>query len=99
MQIGAGFTKLTKETSRTYISIVINKELKAINPCLKDIIENNFISLYFVPENDRKNEKSPAWILDISEKPEKKDNDLTENSAETDILKPQQEKIKEEIPF
>ena len=92
MQVGAGFTKTTKETNRTYISIVLNKELKIINPNLYELLDKCFISLYFVPENERKTEKSPAWILDISEKTEKKDKDLTENS-ETDLLKPQ------EIPF
>lgn len=91
MQIGAGFTKSTKETNRTYISIVINKELKTINPCLKEFIENNFISLYFVPENDRKNEKSPAWILDISEKEKNTKKDKKQNESE--LIS------EEEIPF
>ena len=81
MQIGAGFTKTTKESNRTYISIVLNKELGIINPNLYKLLENCFISLYFVPEDERKNDKSPSWIVDISEKEKtvKKDKNQIEN--------------------
>lgn len=81
MQIGAGFTKTTKESNRTYISIVLNKELEIINPNLSKLLENCFISLYFVPEDERKSDKSPSWIVDISEKEKtlKKDKNQIEN--------------------
>lgn len=91
MQIGVGFTNTTKESGRTYISIVINKELGIINPNLYKLLEDCFIALYFVPEDNRKNDNSPSWIVDISEKEKNTKKDKKQNESE--LIS------EEEIPF
>lgn len=82
IKIGSGFTNTT-EDGKTFISISLFNVLGVIFPFLKPIVERCFITLWFIPQENRKNEKSPAWDLVIDEKKEKKE----------------PPKVDEEIPF
>lgn len=71
MRIGYGWTKTT-EKGATYISISLDKIFGAWLPFL----EKCFLTLFHIPKEERKNENSPSWVVDLSVKKEKQE---TEN--------------------
>lgn len=66
MKIGSGWTKNT-DNGDTYISIALDEVIENLFPQLKDC----FINLWFVKQEDRKGENSPAWSVNLSAKKEK----------------------------
>lgn len=66
MKIGSGWTKNT-ENGDTYISIALDEVIETICPQLKDC----FINLWFIKQEDRKGDNSPAWSVNLSAKKDK----------------------------
>lgn len=66
MKIGYGWTKTT-EKGETYISISLDE----IFGCMFPFLKNCFISLWHIPKDERKNENSPSWVINLSVKKEK----------------------------
>ena len=66
MKIGSGWTK-NSDNGDTYISVALDEALIALFPQLKDC----YINLWHVKPEDRKNENSPSWTVNLSVKKEK----------------------------
>lgn len=77
MKIGNAWTK-TSEDKQTYISVALDDVMTEKYPFLK----NCFINLWHIPAEERKNENSPQWNVNISVKKDKQ----KEEQAETDIF-------------
>lgn len=67
MRIGSAWTKQT-ENNEAYVSISLDDVITELYPELK----NCFINLWYVPKEERKNENSPTWSVNISVKRENK---------------------------
>lgn len=63
MQIGSGFSGQTEKEKKQYISLSLDKGLLALCPILRDVK----LTLWYVPKDERKSEKSPAWRLSLDE--------------------------------
>ena len=63
MKIGNAWTK-TSEDGKTFLSVALDEVLLEQYPFLK----NCFINLWRIPQEDRKNENSPHWNVNISVK-------------------------------
>ena len=68
MKIGNAWTK-TPEDGNTFISVALDEVILEKYPFLK----NCFINLWRIPAEDRKNENSPHWNVNISVKKQKED--------------------------
>ena len=87
MNIGSGFSGQTEREKKQYISISFDKGVLALCPILKNIK----LTLWYVPKEERKSEKSPSWRLSLDEayKPQEK----TSAAESSDII------TDEEIPY
>lgn len=85
MQIGSGFSGQTEKEKKQYISLTFDKGLLALCPFLKNVK----LTLWYVPQDERKSEKSPGWRLSMDEPYIPKEQTTSDSS---DILA-------EEIPF
>nr|DAS99161.1 MAG TPA: Protein of unknown function (DUF736) [Caudoviricetes sp.] len=65
MRIGNAWTKTT-EDGQTYISVALDEVVLEQYPFLK----NCFITLWHIPQEDRKKESSPGWTINLSAKKE-----------------------------
>lgn len=85
MNIGAGFQGQTEKEKRQFISIALDKAIIAMYPQLKDVR----FTLWFVPKDERKSEKSPQFTLVMTE------------AFKFDDKKPKEENLikDEDIPF
>lgn len=63
MQIGSGFSGQTEKEKKQYISLSFDKGLLALCP----ILNNVKLTLWYVPKDERRSEKSPAWRLSLDE--------------------------------
>lgn len=72
MKIGYGWTKNT-ENGDTYISISLDEVIGVIFPPLKPLLRDCFITLWHIKKEDRKNENSPSWAIDLKIKKEKEE--------------------------
>lgn len=72
MKIGHGWTKTT-ESGATCITIALDEVLGFMFPFLKIILEKCFITLWHIPKEERKDENSPSWSVNITVKREKKE--------------------------
>lgn len=68
MKIGNAWTK-TSDDGRTFISVALDEVILGKYPFL----ENCFINLWRIPAEDRKNENSPSWNVNISVKKQKEE--------------------------
>ena len=68
MRIGNAWTK-TFEDGRTFISVALDEGILKKYPFLK----NCFINLWRIPQEERKNENSPGWNVNISVKKQKEE--------------------------
>lgn len=68
MKIGNAWTK-TSEDGNTFLSVALDEVILEQYPFLK----NCFINLWRIPAEDRKNENSPHWNVNISVKKQKED--------------------------
>ena len=68
MKIGSGWTKET-EDKKIYISVSLNEIFGEWFPFLKKC----FITIWHIPEEERKNENSPNWTISLNIKKEKQD--------------------------
>lgn len=68
MKIGNAWTK-TSEDGNTFLSVALDEVILEKYPFLK----NCFINLWRIPAEDRKNENSPHWNMNISVKKQKED--------------------------
>ncbi len=66
MNAGYGWTKTT-EDGKTYISISLDEIFGAWFPFLNKI----YITLWHIPKDERKSEKSPNWVLKFGLKKDK----------------------------
>ena len=66
MKIGNAWTK-TSDDGQTYISVALDEVILEIYPFLK----NCFVNLWRIPQEERKNENSPGWAVNLSAKKEK----------------------------
>nr|DAZ11195.1 MAG TPA: Protein of unknown function (DUF736) [Caudoviricetes sp.] len=66
MKIGNAWTK-TLDDGQTYISVALDEVILEIYPFLK----NCFVNLWRIPQEERKNENSPGWAVNLSAKKEK----------------------------
>lgn len=82
MRIGSAWTKQT-EKGEAYVSISLDEVVTEMCPMLK----NCFINLWYVPKEERKNENSPTWSVNISVK---KDLEKKKETAED---------LDEDVPF
>lgn len=87
MNIGSGFSGQTEKEKKQYISLSFDKGALALIPALKNVK----LTLWYVPKDERKSEKSPAWRLSLDEayKPQEQTS-VTESS---DVI------TDEEIPY
>lgn len=60
MKIGNAWTK-TSDDGQTYISVALDEV----------ILEKCFVNLWRIPQEERKNENSPGWAVNLSAKKEK----------------------------
>lgn len=63
MRIGNAWTK-TSEEGKTFISVALDEVILEKYPFLK----NCFINLWYIPSEERKNENSPDWNINLSVK-------------------------------
>ncbi len=68
MKIGNAWTK-TSEDGNTFISVALDEVILEQYPFLK----NCFINLWRIPSEERKNENSPHWNVNISVKKQKEE--------------------------
>lgn len=68
MKIGNAWTK-TSEDGKTFLSVALDEVILEQYPFLK----NCFINLWRIPAEDRKNENSPGWNVNISVKKQKEE--------------------------
>lgn len=68
MRIGNAWTK-TSEDGNTFLSVALDEVILEKYPFLK----NCFINLWRIPAEDRKNENSPGWNVNISVKKQKEE--------------------------
>jgi uncharacterized protein (DUF736 family) len=66
MKIGNAWTK-TSDDGQTYISVALDEVILEKYPFLK----NCFVNLWRIPQEERKNENSPGWAVNLSAKKEK----------------------------
>ena len=66
MKIGNAWTK-TSDDGQTYISVALDEDILEKYPFLK----NCFVNLWRIPQEERKNENSPGWAVNLSAKKEK----------------------------
>lgn len=66
MKIGNAWTK-TSDDRQTYISVALDEVILEKYPFLK----NCFVNLWRIPQEERKNENSPGWAVNLSAKKEK----------------------------
>lgn len=66
MKIGNAWTK-TSDDEQTYISVALDEVILEKYPFLK----NCFVNLWRIPQEERKNENSPGWAVNLSAKKEK----------------------------
>ncbi len=76
MKIGNAWTK-NSDDGQTYISVALDEVILEKSPFLKKC----FINLWRIPQEERKNENSPGWAVNLSAKKEKP----KEEQAETNI--------------
>lgn len=88
MNIGSGFGGET-EKGKKYINIALDKALLELVPALKNVS----LTLWFVPKDERKSEKSPNWTLSAREPFVKDDSKKEETSSQSESVDD------EEIPF
>lgn len=86
MNIGSGFGGKT-DNGKDYISIALDKSILALFPFLKSVK----FTLWFVPADERKSDKSPNWTLSMREPMEKKE--TAQNAGQEQLVND------EEIPF
>lgn len=84
MNIGSGFSGQTEKEKKQYISIAFDKAILSLFPILKDVK----LTLWYVPKDERRSEKSPAWQLSMTE-PYKPSEEKASEDTVTD----------EEIPY
>lgn len=77
MKIGNAWTK-NSDDGQTYISVALDEVILEKYPFLKKC----FINLWRIPQEERKNENSPGWAVNLSAKKEKP----KEEQAETNIF-------------
>ena len=75
MKIGNAWTK-TSDDGKTFISVALDEVILEQCPFLK----NCFINLWRIPQEERKNENSPGWNVNISVKKQK------EGTVEEEII-------------
>lgn len=66
MKIGNAWTK-TSDDGQTHISVALDEVILEKYPFLK----NCFVNLWRIPQEERKNENSPGWAVNLSAKKEK----------------------------
>ncbi|CDC21701.1 unknown [Clostridium sp. CAG:306] len=66
MKIGNAWAK-TSDDGQTYISVALDEVILEKYPFLK----NCFVNLWRIPQEERKNENSPGWAVNLSAKKEK----------------------------
>lgn len=66
MKIGNAWTK-TSDDGQTYIPVALDEVILEKYPFLK----NCFVNLWRIPQEERKNENSPGWAVNLSAKKEK----------------------------
>lgn len=66
MKIGNAWTK-TSDDGQAYISVALDEVILEKYPFLK----NCFVNLWRIPQEERKNENSPGWAVNLSAKKEK----------------------------
>lgn len=79
MNIGSGFNGQTEKEKKQYINIAFDKTILALFPILKDVR----LTLWYVPKDERRSEKSPAWQLNMTE-PYKPSEEKASEDAVTD---------------
>lgn len=84
MKIGSGWTKTTDD-NKTFISVALDEAVLELYPQFKGLN----ISLGFINKDERKNENSPGWTVNISKRKEKAEAKKETTSEISD----------EEIPF
>lgn len=85
MNVGSGFSGTTEKEKKQYISISFDKGLLALFPFLKNVK----LTLWYVPKDERKSDKSPAWRLSMDEPYKPQETSQSSGDMPTD----------EEIPF
>ena len=66
MKIGNAWTK-TSDDGQTYIPVALDEVILEKYPFFKKC----FVNLWRIPQEERKNENSPGWAVNLSAKKEK----------------------------
>lgn len=88
MNVGSGFSGMTEKEKKQYISIALDKGIVALFPILKNVK----LTLWYVPKEERKSEKSPSWRLSL-------DQIFRPQNAQTEASTTEVATSDEEIPF
>ena len=67
LKIGGGWQKFSENAGRPYISISIDEAAMPLT-----ITEDKFLTLWEIPEDERKNENAPHYSLNLSKSAPKK---------------------------